>query len=727
MAGTDHNFKSRSLRIVVVDQSAALRQILVDILRELGFSSVECFGSISDAHNYLEIEKVDWIILPLYANEPVNALQTLKLNTCFSELIGTKVSLMLDDSDQWVLEKAFELGMFSYHKRCTNRDELQSELQSLLTNLEKNSWDTTKTSLSYLRHYLLSTKQYSDLLFLEKRVMDLYPGDGDSLISLAEAQRLSGEPHRARATLVQAKLLCPEKIETIDLELTKLEGSHSINSIAETDAASLQNILGLKAVVIIDPDGAVRSTICAMMRDLGCTSIFDFEDGECAFSWMKQNGEPDLIIMEWRIPKVSGPIFLQRIKSLGFVRTPIIIASSLIKKSDVPLIRELGVANLALKPIERENLLKTVIWTIQQDRAPSDLYTMENKIRNLLSRKEIRPAEDLIKKYLSHPRTDQGGKAIFRAELAYAKEQYEEACKLAVDALRQSGESLFGLNILGKCLMTMRDYESALKCFQKAQSISPMNLERLLSIAEAQAELGEHEDATASINKAKDIDPDSPTVLEGEARVAISTGSVAEAQASFASLESHVNLIRYLNNKAVAHAKCGFAKEGLEIYQKTLAAIPNAEYDLTAVVIYNTALAKIRVSDLQGAIEDLNKIPASHGTRISPKVESLKARLQAALEANLEFKLSDTPPPATMAAVRSGPAFTDSNMSQASVINTLLTLNPGDQCCYLLYKSTRQESPEIIKIMQTPIRFRPRKALEREESFTGAKGIKVAS
>jgi DNA-binding response OmpR family regulator len=167
--------------------------------------------------------------------------------------------------------------------------------------------------------------------------------------------------------------------------------------------------------------------------------------------------EPDLIVMEWRIPKVSGPLLLQRVRSRGFMHTPIIVLSSLIKTSDMPLIRELGVANLALKPLEKATFLKAVIWTIQQDRIPSDIHALENKIRMLLNCKELKAVEVLLTKYFNNSAAQGSRKSIFKAELAYAKEQYREARDLAIEAVKHAGESLFALNILGKCLMTMRD------------------------------------------------------------------------------------------------------------------------------------------------------------------------------------------------------------------------------------------------------------------------------
>lgn len=722
---TDDKFKNKTLRILVVEQSSSVRQLASDVLRGLGFSAVESMASVADAHSYLETENVDWVILPLFAQGEQNGLHTVRMVSSFSDLIGTKVSLLLEEREEWVVAKAFEFGLFSYHKRSANRDGFRTEFEELLKTMEDHQWDVTKTSLAYLRRHLKSSKQYNDLLALEKNVLEIYPGDGENLISLAEAQSLAGDPEKSLATLAQAEVICPEKVPEVQSLRNKIINANPTAIPKDAGDSLPQNILGLKNVVIIDHDDATRTAIRSIITELGCAQVNDFADGESASKWLDHASEPDLIVMEWRIPKVSGPLLLQRVRSRGFVHTPIIVLSSLIKTTDMPLIRELGVSNLALKPVEKARFLKTVVWTIQQDRTPSDIHSIENKIRTLLNCKEIKSAEALLGKYLNNPSAPASRKAIFKAELAYAKEQYRDARDLAIEAVKHSGESLFALNILGKCLMTMRDYESALKCFKKAQSISPMNLERLITMAEAQAELGDNEEAKDSLNRAKDIDPESRAVTEGAARVAIAAGDSADAQSALASLDSNINLIRYLNNKAVAHAKCGYATEGLEIYQKTLAAIPRKEYELLAVVIYNTALAKIRSSDLKGAMEDLENLLAGRATRVSKKAESLKGRLQEAIKEGRDFTLPESDPTAAASNQDEPLAPPTPDAAASSLINNMLNLRPGEVCCYLLFKSTALEGPELKKALSHPPRFKRRKSLQRDESFAGTSGIKA--
>lgn len=721
-------FKDRSLRILVVEQSASLRQLIGDVLRSLGFANVEAMATIADSHHFLEADHVDWLILPLQPNDSRNGLNSIHMISSASALRGLKVSLLLAEKEDWAIAKAFELGAFTYHPKHTNRDQLKIEFENLMTKMDALQHDSTKTSISYLRNHLIKGGRHPDLVELDRNVLSVYPGDGESLMNLAESLVLSGESVKAIATLRQLELICPEKIADINSIRQRISASSlQVSSPkAAGDAEGSPNFLGLETVVIVDSDDASRSAVKSIIRELGCSNIFDFADGDSAFSWLDQNGEPDLLLMEWRIPKLSGPTLLQRLRSKGHCNKPVIIISSLIKSNDMPIIRELGISNLAIKPVEKNSLLKALVWAIQQDRMPSDMYQIENKIRGFLNSKSLQDAEPLVQRYLNDPTIQNAKKSILRAEFAFAKEQYDEARDLAIAAVKQSGESLFALNILGKCLMTLRQYESALKCFKKAQAISPMNIERLITMAEVQAELGETANSDASLNMAKDIDPESRVVAEGAARVAITSGSSKDAKTALASLESNLNLIRYLNNKAVAHAKCGFPKEGIEIYEKTLVAMPPREYELISIVHYNTALARVRSSDLIGAIRQLEILLATQKTRIHAKAASLKSRIEEALAQSKNFALLDSDA-ATASGNKDLALGTSRPASSAStLINGILEYRPGEHCCFLLFKSSVPDGPEIKKALRSELQFKPRKALERGETFEGADGTKVA-
>ena len=719
----EQKFADKSARVILVDSSGAVRQLLNEVAKTVGLTNTQAVASIQDAHNILETEQVDWLIVPLSADQEINGLHTVRMTVNFAQLRGVRVSLLLDEKELNILPRAFENGLLSYHLKPFTKDSLTKDFEDLFAVFEANSWDGTRTSAEYLRRYLRGTNQAADLLSLEKTLLELYPGTVPLLVNLAHAQHLNGNTDTAKMTLKQAKFIDPKYEESVKAKAQELFGASGLDDAADGSGSTGSNVLGINTVLVIDADESVRAATKAIFAEIGVPEIHEFADGEEAWGWIDANPEPNLIVTEWRIPKLTGPLFIQRIRSKGFLHAPIIVQSSLIKPMDMPIIREMGVANLVQKPVEREQFLKSIIWTVQQDRLPTEQQTMENKIRSFLGIKNMVEAEPLIARYLDDPSIAAGRKNVIRAEFAFAKDRFEEARDHAIEALKGSNESIFALNILGKSLMILRQFEQALKCFQKAQSLSPMNLERLVMIAETQAEIGEAEAAQDSVNKAKDIDPDSSAVAEGQVKVAIASGAQDNAKNVMGQLESIGNVISYLNNKAVAHAKCGYMDEGIDLYMKTLAAVPPEKKDIQAIVQYNMALAKIRKGDNQSAVSDLDAVIALNDPRVHKKASSLKDRLEKSIGSGSVFSLKEGD---------TGPSSSESAQSQSSeepkaadsqtLVSFLVETVAGDHCCYLVYKTTATDGAELQRLMKNPPKFKQRKTLERGETFAGADG-----
>jgi DNA-binding response OmpR family regulator len=724
--GIETKFKDKTARVILVDSSGPVRQLLSEVTKSIGFANAQAVASIQDAHNILETEEVDWLLVPLSSDQELNGLHTVRMVINFAELKGVRVSLFVEDKESWALSKAFEYGLLSYHLKPFTKETLQKELEDLMRIFEQNEWDATRTSAEYLRRHLKSSGQTLDLLTLEKSLLEIYPGNTKLLINLAEAQHMNGASDAAKSTLRQVEFI---DAGSKDIVKEKRSAFFGADTSPDGEGGASGNILGLNTVVLIDSDDAARAAVKAIFAELGVGEIQEFPDGEAAFEWINNNPEPSLVVMEWRVPKLTGPLLIQRIRSKGFVNVPLVVLSSLIKPMDMPIMREMGVANIAQKPMEREPFLKAIIWTIQQDRMPTEALTMETKVRGLLSCKKISEAEELIARMLDDASIAPGRKAVIRAEHALAKESYEMARDFAIEAIKQSGESLFALNVLGKSLMVLRQFEQSLKCFQKAQSVSPMNLERLVTIAEAQAETGDAAAAQETINKAKDLDPDSQAVQEGEAKVALASGNPEAAKEILSQLDSIGNVIGYLNNKAVAHSKCGFAAEGIELYEKTLAAVPSSQKETAAVVNYNMALAKIRKGDLQDGLVDLEAVLAIPESKVYKKALNLKQRLVPAVTTGSSFALKEGDSSQNPSAHAEGPTTGDEAKAADSntLIKALMELSPGDHCCYLLFKTTAADAAELTKVLANPPKFKARKTIARGETFAGAEGAKTAS
>ena len=741
------SLENKGSKVVVVDPSGPVRQLLVETVRTgLGFTQVEGKGGITEVLQHLEVEHADWLIVPLMADQPANALHLLQIVTEHPDLKHVRVSLMVEDTELYVLPAAYELGLFSHHRRPFTKDSVADELKTLLKRLEAVGFNESEVAADYLRGYLKDAKAHDSRVELEKGLLDVYPGKAQILINLAEPQYFLGRQDAAKQTLAQVSMLDAALTDkATELGKTLFGTEFKLPSV---ESGGDVNILGAKTAIVVDSDDTVCTAVQETLKKLGVSSVEKFSDGEAAFAHIEKNPEPDLIIMEWRIPKLSGPLLIQRIRNHNFLNVPILILSSLLKPDDMPLVREMSVAGILSKPLNKELFIPNLIWTMQQERLPTEHQVMERKIGQLLAANRKADAEPLRAIFMANANVPMARKRVVEAKYAYANAEYALARDAAIDSLKLSGDSIIVLNLLGKTFMRLKDPVSALKCFKKAQDLSPQNIERLCNIAEVQTELGDKKAAAATMDSATALDPDSKVVEEAAVKVAIAGGDTTTAQKLMGELDSLNDLVAYMNNKAVAYAKCGHAPEAIELYRKTMQSIPEARLDTRTIVHYNLALSMARAGDVEDAAVELALVIAAaqkiKNNKIIKKAQSLKERVDVSVSKGTEFKIKDDAPAKVEAKAgeKTGkdakdgkdakPADGAQSTAQLSSEDdhkrmiARVEATRADICCYLIFNNPSKDARVDSLLAKAP-RFQRRDAIAREEAMGADKINKQAS
>ncbi len=728
--------KDKKSRIILVDPSGPVRQMMTETTRStLGYENVEAKSSITDVIQFLEVEKAAWVIVPLMADQPANALHLLKICTENAVLKKVRVSVLVEEEEKYILPTAYELGLFSHHPKPFTKDTLSEEFKTIQSILEANGYNEPKTSAHYLRTYLKAGNLHPSQIALEKGLLDMYPGDPSVLLELAHPQFHSGQQDSAKKTLAQVKLLDPKYTEKVEAQAKALFGDQgkAIIDAAGSGGDGSINVLGANNVVIIDSDDASSRGVEDILKKLGATNIVRFANGVEAWQHLEKSSEPDLIISEWKIPKLSGPLLIQRIRHHGFHAVPIIILSSLLKPEDMPLVKEISVANIIQKPLNADLFIPNLILTMQQERMPTEFQALERKIRHLLKANKKDDAEPFRLQFIADPNIPMAKKRTIEAEFALANANYPLARDAAIDALKLGGENILVLNTLGKALMRLSDFANALKFFKKAQEMSPNNIERICLIAETETELGNEEGAKDALQTAKAIDPDAQAVTEANVKVAITKGDSLSAKNLMESFDSVENIVSYMNNKAVAFAKIGKPNEAIGLYKKTLESIPDHLPDPKAIVLYNLALAQIKDKEFDAAMSKLNEAMKYPTSRIAKKISSLRDRSKTANEKGqaLSLKASDANvaikanTPAAPGAAGAGESGLSSEEDQAKLI-ALVEAKRGDMCCYMIFTPIEAKDAKIPALLAKQPRFQSRSSIEREEAMNANLGKQSA-
>lgn len=730
-------FEQKQGSVLVVDQSSNVCQILSSELKEIGFSNIRTVNNVKSAMELFETEDIDWWITPLMIDDEVNAFHMLSFFIEVPALKKIRTTVMVNNAEKNFLSSVFDFGALSYMISPVTQESAKKDLNTLIDTFKMYDYNDCLVAAEYYRQSLKESQDFKKLLTLEEGLLELYADNPRVLMHYGNAKLLNGDVEEAKAVLYQSKLLD----DTLAVPIDDLLREHKLNP---EDLSTDYNFLGINRCVIIDSDEAQANVTQNYLQSIGVTDIKVFFDGQSAYEALSANPEPDLIIMEWRLPQLNSPALIQRLRSIGFWSVPIIIQSALVDSSATGFMKEMGIAASVAKPVVKEYFLKELIKVIQQDRRPTEIRAIEAKIRQFFSKGQISDAEALIPTYLSHPKVSFGNKLQIQAEVAYAKKAYTQAKALVLEALKFKGDSLFVLNLLGKILMKLGEFDLALKCLDKAQALAPQNVERLCQISDAHLELGDQKAADEMLEKAKTIDDENVNVIETEAKHEMMKGNVEEAKEILKTLSSLTSIISYMNNRAIIYARNSQFQESIDLYQKALASLPEDKAEERAAITYNLALAYVREGSDKGfknAIKYLDEVNMFVIPRLNAKAQSLKARLEHALKHNLPFKLKERQYESSLSEQKindksekteeensqnaaSAQSFQQVDLTQneeniEKLIDKQLiedkvvgSIKKGEMCCYLITGSL-DISPEVKSLLQNKPKFNFREAIKR--------------
>lgn len=116
-------------------------------------------------------------------------------------------------------------------------------------------------------------------------------------------------------------------------------------------------------LLIEDNPVDIDLTIRALQRKNLINPIIVSRDGEDAINWIQrwEKGEqiPVVILLDLKLPKVSGLEFLQAIKSHAVFKTiPVVVLTSSSEDSDIKQAYQLGVNSYIVKPVEFDKFLE---------------------------------------------------------------------------------------------------------------------------------------------------------------------------------------------------------------------------------------------------------------------------------------------------------------------------------------------------------------------------------
>jgi len=113
-------------------------------------------------------------------------------------------------------------------------------------------------------------------------------------------------------------------------------------------------------VLIVDDSRSMRRLITMALKHIGETDIVEAEDGVQAI-YKLQDAVPDLILLDWNMPNMSGLQFLKRIKSHEKLQhIPVVMVTSEGNSSEIQEALDEGAESYVVKPFEPQDLAQRI-------------------------------------------------------------------------------------------------------------------------------------------------------------------------------------------------------------------------------------------------------------------------------------------------------------------------------------------------------------------------------
>jgi FixJ family two-component response regulator len=142
-------------------------------------------------------------------------------------------------------------------------------------------------------------------------------------------------------------------------------------------------------VFIVDDDRGMRQAIQDLVESVGLRAE-SFASGE-EFLRKKHNSRPSCLVLDVRLPQMSGLDFQQRLVGIG-IQIPVIFITA---HGDIPMsVRALksGAVEFLTKPFRDQDLLDAIQQALQRDRTAheqqADIHGLQERYRALTAREQ---------------------------------------------------------------------------------------------------------------------------------------------------------------------------------------------------------------------------------------------------------------------------------------------------------------------------------------------------
>ena len=125
-----------------------------------------------------------------------------------------------------------------------------------------------------------------------------------------------------------------------------------------TQAVKQAVLLKSTKVLVVDDEFYMRKVVRTLLASIGVGTVYDALDGADGLEQIRRLA-PDVVIVDWQMPKLDGPGFVRLVRSPASCPTPdvpIIMLTGHSERARVVEAAQIGVNDFLLKPVSRNAL-----------------------------------------------------------------------------------------------------------------------------------------------------------------------------------------------------------------------------------------------------------------------------------------------------------------------------------------------------------------------------------
>jgi two-component system, NtrC family, response regulator AtoC len=145
--------------------------------------------------------------------------------------------------------------------------------------------------------------------------------------------------------------------------------------------------MAAETVLIVDDEKLVRWSLRQKYTEWGY-NVVEAEDGDSALR-MVHSSNPDLILLDVRLPDITGLEVLQRLKEIGEVPRAVIMITADPQLDDVKAAIKLGAYDFIGKPIDFDELGVTTQNALEATRLRTEVETLRDEVRRRIGYHDV--------------------------------------------------------------------------------------------------------------------------------------------------------------------------------------------------------------------------------------------------------------------------------------------------------------------------------------------------